>query len=311
MNIQGARIEEYPKLKYAWLVQPAQSRKETVFMGTSVQERHTWMERMRAPNLANTKLLQVVGGDGSDDDEGTTVFTAEKKGKVSLSDFEAISVIGCGSFGKVFHVRKKGSDSDETYAMKEMNKEVVERENLTAHIFAEKSILQTIHHPFIVKLHYAFQTKDRIYLVLDLLSGGELFFHLGKVGTFPEQQVKFYVAQIGLALGYLHSLNIIYRDLKPENAVLDKDGFVCLTDFGLAKENVEGTGASTFCGTPEYLAPEFLLGSTYGRAVDWWSLGILMYEMLFGIPPYYDQNQVVMYELILTAPLQFDSEVDV
>ncbi|CAD2218223.1 RAC serine/threonine-protein kinase [Angomonas deanei] len=266
------------------------------------------MNKVKNYNVNNKNQLKV--SEPVEEGEVKTVFSAStKKDKISLKDFEVVSVIGTGSFGKVYHVMKKGTS--ESYAMKEMNKEVVERENLTAHIFAEKSILQTINHPFIVKLHYAFQTKDRLYLVLDLLSGGELFFHLGQVGVFEEPRARFYVAQIGIALGYLHGLNIIYRDLKPENAVLDKDGFVCLTDFGLAKENVEGAGASTFCGTPEYLAPEFLMGKTYGREVDWWSLGVLMYEMLFGIPPFYDENQNAMYELILTAPLTFDDEITV
>lgn len=225
---------------------------------------------------------------------------------ISLQDFEVLATIGRGSFGRVYLVKLKRTG--EFFAMKTMNKADAEKQDVLEQIFAEKSILQTIKHPFVVSLRYAFQTKERLFLVLDLLAGGELFHHLVN-GNFDEYRAKFYAAQIGLAIGYLHSKNIIYRDLKPENAVLDKDGYVRLTDFGLAKSNVIEANASTFCGTPEYLAPEFLVGSPHGRAVDWWSLGIMLYEMLFGIPPFYSENQNEMYEMILSAPLEFPEEV--
>jgi serum/glucocorticoid-regulated kinase 2 len=208
----------------------------------------------------------------------------------------------------VYQVRKVGTN--EVYAMKEMSKEIIERENLLEHTFAEKSILQKINHPYIVKLHYAFQTKDKLFLVLDFLSGGELFYHLGQCQKFPEYRAKIYAAEIGLAIGHLHSLDIIYRDLKPENAVLDRDGHVVITDFGLAKTNVRGaTSAKTFCGTPEYLAPEFLIGSGHGKAVDWWSLGVLLYEMMCGIPPFYSEDVTTMYDLILKKPLEFPPDL--
>lgn len=304
LNVAGAEVKPHAKNRMAFTLHGPQMKKTYVMTTSSEAEKTQWIEKIKKPNTANAHKLSLAGPNSDDDDTETTVYSAnEKRSKVSLSDFEALAVIGRGSFGRVYQVRKKGTT--EVFAMKEMNKEVVERENLTEHIFAEKSILQTINHPFIVKLHYAFQTKDRLYLVLDLLSGGELFFHLGEVGTFDEYRAKFYTAEIALALGYLHSLNIIYRDLKPENAVLDSRGNVCLTDFGLAKTNVTDASASTFCGTPEYLAPEFLLGSPHGRAVDWWSLGIMLYEMLCGIPPFYNENQTLMYEMILTAPLKF------
>ena len=206
-----------------------------------------------------------------------------KKQEVCLDSFDLLCVVGKGSFGKVMQVRKK--DTKEIFAMKCMSKELILREGLVDHMKAEKSILSAINHPLIVKMYYAFQTADSLFLILDFLSGGELFYHLSQVGTFPESRAKFYTAQIGLALGHLHSLNIIYRDLKPENCVLDKKGNCCITDFGLAKPGVGGREeTSTFCGTPEYLAPEFLeKGCHHGRAVDWWSLGILLYEMIAGM----------------------------
>jgi serine/threonine protein kinase len=254
--------------------------------------------------------VKTTGEDDDEDtpDNGRLYFSSKAGKKVSTDDFTIVRVIGKGSFGKVMEVRKK--DTNEVFAMKEMSKEVIERENLLEHIFAEKSILQKIDHPFVVQLHYAFQTKDKLYLVLDFLSGGELFFHLSKEAKFDEWRAKFYTAEIGLALGHLHDLDIIYRDLKPENAVLDREGHVCLTDFGLAKTNVQGAyAASTFCGTPEYLAPEFLMGTGHGKAVDWWSLGILLYEMLCGIPPFYSESVNEMYDLILKKPLEFTEEV--
>ncbi|KAG8341665.1 hypothetical protein TRVL_07505 [Trypanosoma vivax] len=195
-----------------------------------------------------------------------------------------------------------------------MKKEVIERANMLENIFTEKRILQDIRHPFIVSLHYAFQTPNCLYLVMDFLPGGELFFHLGNVKTFDEQRAKFYCGEIALALEYLHEHNIIYRDLKPENAVLDADGHVCLTDFGLAKMVVSDASNFTFCGTPEYVAPEIVLGKPHGKAVDWWSLGILLYEMLEGVPPYYNENVNAMYDKILSEELKFgtgDDESDI
>ena len=153
----------------------------------------------------------------------------------------------------------------------------------------------------------AFQTADKLFFVLDYCSGGELFFHLGKVGRFPEVRARFYAAQITLALEYVHSLDIIYRDLKPENVLLDNKGNVRLTDFGLSKEGVSdhSTGANSFCGTPEYIAPEVLLRQGHGRAVDWWSTGALLYEMLCGLPPFYSRNREAMFEKIMRADLNF------
>eukprot|EP01061_Rhynchopus_euleeides_P013849 TRINITY_DN2404_c0_g1_i1.p1 TRINITY_DN2404_c0_g1~~TRINITY_DN2404_c0_g1_i1.p1 ORF type:complete len:642 (+),score=225.57 TRINITY_DN2404_c0_g1_i1:137-1927(+) len=225
--------------------------------------------------------------------------------QVNLDAFDLLCVIGKGSFGKVMQVRKK--DTKEVFAMKCMSKELILREGLVEHMKAEKNILGAINHPYIVKLHYAFQTADSLFLVLDFLSGGELFYHLSQVGTFPESRAKFYTAQIGLALGHLHSLNIIYRDLKPENCVLDSKGNCCITDFGLAKPGINSKEeTSTFCGTPEYLAPEFLeSGCCHGRAVDWWSLGILLYEMIAGLPPFYSDNINEMYEMIKYKNLSF------
>jgi serum/glucocorticoid-regulated kinase 2 len=235
------------------------------------------------------------------------LFTDKGGTKVTKDDFELLTVIGKGSFGKVMQVRKK--DTGKLFAMKVLRKEAIIARKQVAHTKAEKTILQKIQHPFIVRLHYAFQTKDKLYMILDFVNGGELFFHLKKEGRFPEARVKFYAAEIVSAIAHLHSLNIVYRDLKPENILLDSDGHICITDFGLSKEINDEEGTHTFCGTPEYLAPEVLKGQGHGMAVDWWSLGTLIYEMLTGLPPFYSQNINIMYQKILNGELRFPSYV--
>ena len=312
IDLKTARVLDNPKERFSFCISGPQLPKVYTLYATSDAEKIEWIRRLENPNLsAPGEAVPVAtakkAGESDDEEEGGMVFSAGGK-KVSTADFDILTVIGKGSFGKVMQVRKR--DTGEIFAMKEMSKEIIERENLLEHTFAEKSILQKIDHPFVVALHYAFQTKDKLYLVLDFLSGGELFFHLSQLGKFDEWRAKFYTAEIGLAIGHLHKMNIIYRDLKPENAVLDRDGHVCLTDFGLAKTNVQApNAATTFCGTPEYLAPEFLLGGGHGKAVDWWSLGILLYEMLCGLPPFYSDNVQQMYELILQKPLEFEPHV--
>ena len=170
----------------------------------------------------------------------------------------------------------------------------------------EKLIMLDVEHPFIVKMHYVYQKNYRIYFVMDYLPGGDLFKHLNIVNRFTETQVRFLVAQIVLALGYLHKeLNVIYRDLKPENILFDKDGYIKLTDFGLSKQASE---SNTFCGTPEYLSPEMLEGTMHDKTCDWWALGIIMYELLVGIPPFYDRNQNTMFAKIQMGEIPWPSK---
>jgi len=161
--------------------------------------------------------------------------------------------------------------------------------------------------PSSVNLNFSFQTEDKLYFILDYINGGELFFHLQKDKKFSEERVIFYGAEILLALEHLHSNGIIYRDLKPENLLLTNEGHIVLTDFGLCKEGIlkEDDRTGTFCGTPEYLAPEVLKGKGYGKAVDWWSFGSLLYEMLTGLPPFYSQDVQEMYRKIMTDKLKF------
>lgn len=229
----------------------------------------------------------------------------QEKGKVGMEDFDLLKVLGRGGFGKVMMVRHKATG--EIYAMKVLHKEAIIARNQVQHTKTERNILQVIDHPNIVKLHYAFQSEGKLYLVLDYLNGGELFFHLKNSGRFPESRVRQYVAQLSLALSHLHSLDVIYRDLKPENILLDSGGHICITDFGLSKEMVRlHDDAKTFCGTPEYLAPEILQNRGHGKGVDWWSLGTLMFEMLDGLPPFFSKNHRRMYDDILNKDLDFE-----
>jgi len=168
-----------------------------------------------------------------------------------------------------------------------------------------------INHPFLMKLHYSFQTPDKLYLVMDFINGGELFYHLQSERRFSPERSRFYAAEIVLGLEHLHKNGIIYRDLKPENLLLDASGHIKMTDFGLSKENLANDDrTNTFCGTPEYLAPEVLDGKDYNKAVDWWSLGTLIYEMLTGLPPFYDEDVQKMYNLKMTAELTIPDYVD-
>jgi serine/threonine protein kinase len=169
----------------------------------------------------------------------------------------------------------------------------------------ERKVLSAVNHPFIMKLHYAFQSPDKLYLVLDYCPGGELFFHLSRFRRFPERVARFYAAELLLALGHLHKRGIIYRDLKPENVLLDADGHVKLGDFGLAKAGIRHAyeGATSMCGTPEYMAPEVLAQQGHGFCVDYWGLGMLTYEMMTGLPPWYTTDRAKLFRRLRSAPL--------
>jgi len=168
-----------------------------------------------------------------------------------------------------------------------------------------------IQHPFIVKLYYAFQTEDKLYMVLEYINGGELFFHLKSSGRFSAARAKFYAASLTLVLSHLHSFDIIYRDLKPENILIDEHGFLKVTDFGLSKELTDPEeGTQTFCGTPEYIAPEVIKGYKHNKAVDWWSLGTLLFEMLAGLPPFFSEDVSEMYQNIVNGKIVFPPHIN-
>ncbi|KAI9139009.1 serum/glucocorticoid regulated kinase 2 [Paraphysoderma sedebokerense] len=236
---------------------------------------------------------------------------SKRKAKVCLDDFKLLKVIGKGTFGKVMLARHKTTSKE--CAIKVISKVMLKSHpNEIKHVMSERNVLRTnIRHPFLIGLQYSFQTPENLYFVLDYVNGGELFFHLQRERRFSEDRVRFYAAEIVSALEYLHTMNIVYRDLKPENILLDKDGHIALTDFGLAKEGISqhGSTTSTFCGTPEYLAPEILRKQSYGFSVDWWCLGTVIYEMLVGLPPFYSTNTSTLFDKILTEKLRFPSHV--
>ncbi|PIK38878.1 putative ribosomal protein S6 kinase beta-1 [Apostichopus japonicus] len=226
--------------------------------------------------------------------------------KVGPQHFNLLKVLGKGGYGKVFQVKKmSGTDTGKIFAMKVLKKAVIIRNQKdTAHTKAERNILEAVKNPFIVDLHYAFQTGGKLYLILEYLPGGELFVHLEREGIFMEDTAAFYLSEILLAIEHLHTEGIIYRDLKPENIMLNAKGHVVLTDFGLCKESIEeGSMTHTFCGTIEYMAPEILLRCGHGKAVDWWSLGALMYDMLTGGPPFTGENRKKTIDKILKGKL--------
>jgi serine/threonine protein kinase len=228
-------------------------------------------------------------------------FNPNKK-KVNISDFEKIKVIGRGTFGKVILVESR--EDNKLFALKSIKKMHILKTNSLHNIINEKKIFEVIDSPFIIKLRQTFQDKEMVYLLFDYYNGGELFFHIQKFRRFSEEMAKFYAAEIYCALEYLHDKRIVYRDLKPENIVLDQEGHIKLLDFGLAKNlSLKCVNyCSTFCGTNEYIPPEVIAGEKYSFNFDWWGFGNIIYEMLYGRPPFTEKsgNKSVLFQKIIT-----------
>lgn len=262
-------------------------------------------------NFVNDNLL--VNSNNISSIMGQLMITLEfkplKNQNLSIDDFDLLKVIGKGSFGKVMQVIKK--DTKQVYALKTLRKQHIVSRMEVVHTLAERTVLARVTNPFIVPLKFSFQSPEKLYLVLSFINGGELFWHLQNSGQFPMDRSRFYIAELLTALESLHELNVIYRDLKPENILLDYQGHIALCDFGLCKLNMKDNDkTNTFCGTPEYLAPELLLNQGYTRSVDWWTLGTLLYEMLTGLPPFYDEDVPTMYRKILQDPLKFPQSLE-
>lgn len=229
--------------------------------------------------------------------------------ELSSKIFDLGDTLGTGTFGRVRLVTYNSNKKQHYFALKILKKSEIIKLKQVEHIKAEKSILSRIAHPFIVNLYTAFQDEKNLYMLMEYVIGGELFSQLRKVGRFSNETARFYAAEIVLALEYLHSKNIVYRDLKPENLLIDREGHIKITDFGFAKVVEDRTW--TLCGTPEYLAPEIIQSKGHGKAVDWWALGILIYEMLAGYPPFFDENPFGIYQKILAGKIEFPRHFDV
>merc|ERR1719410_1273832 len=252
-------------------------------MGSAPSEPQNNRQKSLPKRKSNTKKpirsngLGDISENAETNDMSNMGFRFNKK--LTVNDFEFLKVVGKGSFGKVMMVRKR--DDQKIYAMKVLKKKALVKRKQVIHTQTERRVLSGIDNPFIVSLRYAFQSEAKLYMILDFFSGG-----------------------ICLALECLHLRGTIYRDLKPENILLDSEGHIKITDFGLSKDSLKGDQLThTFCGTPEYLAPEVLQQQGHGKAVDWWTFGTLLYEMMTGLPPFYNQNLNVMYEKILHAPI--------
>ena len=232
----------------------------------------------------------------------------KKKMKIKLKDYEQLKTVGLGSYGRVRLCKHK--KTGDIFVMKILKKNEIIKQKQVDHVYSEFNILINLKHPFIVQLlGYNFDDPKYVYFILEYIQGGELFTLLRTKRTFPIPQARFYIAHIITIFEYLHSKNIVYRDLKPENILINKNGYLKLTDFGFAKQ-LENEKTYTLCGTPEYLAPEIILNKGHGKAVDWWTLGILLYEMLVGIDPFSDDDPMKTYQKILKGKINFPKTIN-
>jgi len=224
----------------------------------------------------------------------------------TLQDFKLSHVLGVGTFGVVWLLEH--NTSRRNYCLKVVNQAKVVMLHQIEHIFNEKDIMSTIDHPFIIKLFRTFRDQSNLYFLMEYVPGGEFFNHLRKAQSLPNEVAKFYAAEVVLALEYLHKRNILYRDLKPENLILDERGHIKLADFGYAKITKERT--FSVCGTSEYMCPETYLSTGHNVGADWWALGILIYEMLCGYPPFEAERNISLQEKIIKEKLDFPTEIE-
>lgn len=232
--------------------------------------------------------------------------------KSSLSDFLLLKVIGRGAYGKVYLVKKRtGCDQNVYYAMKVVKKSDVSFHTKDKeHMQTERLILERVRHPFLVRLYYAFQSEEKLFLIMEYVPGGELFRHICKEKMLLQSEAKIHLAQVALALNHLHECNIIYRDLKPENILRDSEGFIKLTDFGMSKMRTNGNlKTKTFCGTMEFMAPEVIQELEYDNQVDWWSFGVLTFYIITGNVPFKAPNKKLLIDKIMKDKLIFPKYV--
>ncbi|KAI9178939.1 hypothetical protein H9P43_005601 [Blastocladiella emersonii ATCC 22665] len=279
----------------------------------SITDRDDWVQivnKLATSAAAGTAsgLSPTSGSGGNSLVPSTLSRTASTRSRArsqraTIDDFEFHRVLGKGKYGKVLLCSHKVSRK--VFAIKVIQKDPESEDTART----ESEILRSIKHPFIVGLHFAFQNHERLYLVMEYVNGGELFFHLSQSGRFPEKRAKYYAAEVILALQCLHGKGIVYRDLKLENILLDKDGHIKIADFGLSRMSTKDEQDRTFsmAGTLEYFAPEVIEGVNYSFPADWWAFGVILFELLCGYHPFYNPNPEILYQLILRAPLEFPS----
>ncbi|XP_037394764.1 protein kinase C eta type [Pygocentrus nattereri] len=238
---------------------------------------------------------------------GSEAADKERGRILGMDDFTFLQVLGKGSFGKVMLARL--NSSEKVFAVKVLKKDIILQDDDVECTMTEKRVLSlACSHPYLTQLYCCFQTPERLFFVMEFVNGGDLMFHIQKSRKFEENRARFYTAEITSALTFLHSKGIIYRDLKLDNVLLDKDGHCKLADFGMCKEGIfEGAATGTFCGTPDYIAPEILQEMLYGPSVDWWALGVLLYEMLSGHAPFEAENEDDLFECILNEEIIYAS----
>ena len=234
----------------------------------------------------------------------SSILVASRKSMdVKLEDFKLKVVLGRGTFGKVYLAELK--QTKVLYAIKSIRKDVLLEYDQVNNTKLEKDILFSCDHPFLVGMDYLFQSQLRLYFIMPFVKGGELYKVFQKQKRFTEEIVKFYAAQIAMAIGYLHQQGIAHRDLKLENILIDSDGYLKIIDYGLAKMIGQEELSMSFCGTPEYLAPEMVNRTGHDKNVDWWALGVLIYEMLIGVTPFYNRNRNMLLMKIKNGKVIF------